>query len=81
MKIWLLVMINNSEPESKVYIVGAQLGQLVATLIANRLLEGGGSILCDIYTVNLDGPQPPILVGVAPGNIMSDCKKNLPNEA
>ena len=81
MNIWLLVMINNSEPESKVYIVGAHQTEAAAVEHRKSLVESGGSVLCDIYSVNLDGPQPPILVGVAPGNIMSECKKNLPNEA
>ena len=79
MNIWLLVMINNSEPESKVYIIGAHQTEQAAVAHKESIEHGGGDVLCEIYPVQVDGPQPPILVGVAPANIMSDCKKNMPN--
>ena len=42
MNIWLLVMINNSEPESKVYIVGAHQTEAAAVEHRKSLVESGG---------------------------------------
>lgn len=79
MNVWLLILINNAEPESKVYIMGAFSDEQAAKV---RMKEIGGEnpeAICHISSVQVDGPQPPILVGVAPSDIMNECKKNSPN--
>lgn len=80
MTVWLLVMINNSEPESKVYIIAAHESKEVAENHKQQLTEGNAAVVCQVLSVNVDGPQSPILIGVAPANIMSECKKNTPND-
>lgn len=80
MKIWLLVMINNTEPESKVYIIAAHESEEVAENHKRQLVESNAGVACQVVAVNVDGPQSPILIGVAPVNIMSECKKNTPND-
>jgi len=79
MKIWLLIMTNKAEPESKVYVMSAFSDKNAAKARMNKTNEGNLDANCQIVQVEVDGPQPPILLGIAPDHIMDDCKKNSPN--
>ena len=78
MKTWVVVMINNSEPEQKVYLVGIHSSKDAAKQHASELASLAVNTL-QVVEMNLDGRQPPILVGMAPPEDLKDCKKNTPN--
>jgi len=78
MKTWIVIMINNSEPEQKVYLVGIHSDKGAAEQHANELAAQDINTL-QVVEMNLDGRQPPVLVGMAPPEDLKDCKKNTPN--
>jgi len=78
MKTWVVIMINNSEPEQKVYLVGIHSSKAAAQQHASDLAAEDINTL-QVVEMNLDGRQPPVLVGMAPSEDLKDCKKNTPN--
>jgi len=77
MKIWLVVMINRMEPEQKVYLLGAH-SSAEAAGDQRDSLEATVRSSAAIVEMEVDGQQPPVLVGVASSGL-GDCKKNTPN--
>jgi len=77
MKIWLVVMINRTEPEQKVYLLGAH-SSADAAGGQRDALDAAVRSSAAIVEMEVDGKQPPVLVGVAPSTL-GDCKKNTPN--
>jgi hypothetical protein len=71
-------MVNNSEPEQKVYLVGVHSSKEAAKQHAGELTMQDVNTL-QVVEMNMDGRQPPILVGTAPPEDLKDCKKNTPN--
>jgi len=79
MKIWLLIMTNKAEPEHKVYVMSAFSDKSAAKVRKNEVSQESPGADCQLVQVEVDGPQAPILLGVAPEHIMNECKKNSPN--
>ncbi len=77
MKIWIVMMINRSDPEHKVYMLGAH-SCAEAAGRQRDALEVSPDHTTYVVEMELDGPQPPILVGVARDGF-GECKKNTPN--
>jgi len=78
MKTWIVIMINNSEPEQKVYLVGIHSNKDAANQHASELSVQSISTL-QVVEMNMDGRQPPVLVGMAPPEDLKECNKNTPN--
>jgi hypothetical protein len=78
MKTWVVIMVNNSEPEHKVYLVGIHSNKDAANRHANDLANDRVNNL-QVVEMNMDDRQPPVLVGMAPPEDLKDCKKNTPN--
>ncbi len=78
MKVWLVVLSNHSEPEQKVYLLGAHSSQEGARQHKDSIDVSHGQVV-SILDMEVDGKQPPILIGVAPSSAGQDCKKNTPN--
>ncbi|HHH36681.1 MAG TPA: hypothetical protein ENK48_07620 [Gammaproteobacteria bacterium] len=78
MKIWIVMMINCTEPERKVYILGAH-STAEAAGRQRDALDVSGEHATYVVEMEVDGKQPPILVGVARNALGSECKKNTPN--
>ncbi len=78
MKVWIVMMINCTEPERKVYMLGAHSTAEAAGRQRDELdvLPGHATYVVEM---EVDGKQPPILVGVARNGFDGECKKNTPN--
>ena len=79
MKTWVVIMINHSEPEHKVYLAGSYTSKDSAKARITQLSEPG---LNELYMVDMQTDstnQPPILVGMASEGFTSFCKKDSPN--
>ena len=78
MKTWIVMMTNHSEPEQKVYLLGAHTSREGAeqrvSLFDN---QAAGDI--QIIEMNIDAPQPPVLVGQSTDFHYNECKKNPAN--
>ncbi len=77
MKIWIVMMINRTEPERKVYMLGAHSTAEAAGRQRDEM-EISPEHATYVVEMELDGRQPPVLVGVA-RNEFGECKKNTPN--
>lgn len=78
MKIWTVVMTVHSDPSQKVYLLGAHSSKESAKKHKNEVDDPPAN-QATIIEMELDGKQPPVLVGVEPANIVTECKKNTPN--
>ena len=78
MKIWLVGMVNRREPEQKVYLLGAYSSRDDAVRHQVEIGQGEEQ-MAHVFPMELDGPQSPVLVGVARSELPDDCKKNTPN--
>ncbi|MBI5450664.1 MAG: hypothetical protein HY940_04835 [Gammaproteobacteria bacterium] len=79
MKTWVVVMINHSEPEHKVYLAGSYTSKDAAKARITELSEPGVNELYMVDMLTDNAQQPPILVGMASDGFTSMCKKNTPN--
>jgi len=77
MKVWLVMLSNNSEPEQKVYLLGAHSTLEGANRHKDSMDDSHGQVI-HVVDLEMDGKQPPILVGVSQSG-ESFCKKNTPN--
>ncbi len=78
MKVWMVVLSNKSEPEQKVYLLGAHSTLDGANRHKDSIDDSHGHAVY-IIDLEVDGKQPPILVGVTQSIPGQDCKKNTPN--
>ncbi len=78
MKVWIVMMINRTEPERKVYMLGAHSTAEAAGRQRDELDVSPGHTTY-VVEMELDGKQPPILVGIARDDFGGECKKNTPN--
>jgi hypothetical protein len=79
MRTWVVIMINRSEPEHKVYLVGSYTSKDSAKARITQLSEPGVNELHTVETLTDSAHQPPILLGISSEGFTSMCKKDSPN--
>lgn len=77
MKIWLVTKLAYTDPDRKVYILGAHSSQEKAKA-HQKEVEEPSLHTTHIIGVEVDNKQSPILIGVADSDITDDCQHNLP---
>ncbi|MFQ5468717.1 MAG: hypothetical protein ACE5EH_00275 [Gammaproteobacteria bacterium] len=79
MKVWTVLMEMVGHPEEKLYIVGMHSNREAAETHQQQVTEPGVNVV-HVLDFDLDVKQPPVLIGRALPDVLSECKKNLPND-
>jgi hypothetical protein len=78
MKIWLVSKLSQSDPQQRVYLLGAHSSR-AAAVQHRKDVDDPAHHSTHIIEMVVDEPQSPILIGAAIDDLSDDCKHNLPN--
>jgi len=79
MKIWLVTKFVHTDPDRKVYILGAHSSHEEA-LAHQKDVEDPSSHTTHVIAIDVDKKLPPILIGIAERDISKECEHNTPQD-
>lgn len=77
MKVWLVTKLAHTDPQQRVYILGAHSSRSDA-VAHQKEVEEPSLHTTHLIGIEVDKKQSPILIGVAENDMSSDCQHNLP---
>ena len=79
MKIWLVTKFAHTDPDRKVYILGAHSSHEEA-LAHQQDVEDPSSHTTHVIAIDVDKKLPPILIGTAESDLSKECEHNTPQD-